>query len=179
MMPIGPLMIEHRLIERMVSVLQQEMHTRKDRNEVNIEFIDSAVDFFRTYGDHCHHGKEEDILFKDLAGKQLSPDLHKIMEELIQEHRFGRELVGKLANAREHYVQGEKGAQGEIINFLKELTEFYPLHIEKEDKRFFMSSMEYLSKEEQNAMLQEFAEFDKRLIHKKYKQLVEQFEGKK
>ena len=32
-------------------------------------FIDTAVDFIHTYADRCHHGKEEDILFKALAAK--------------------------------------------------------------------------------------------------------------
>jgi len=69
--------------------------------------------------------------------------------------------------------------QNEVIIFLKELIEFYPIHIEKEDKHFFLPAMEYFNKEERNAMLQEFGEFDKSLIHEKYKQLVERFSDKK
>ena len=34
--------------------------------EVDPVFIDTAVDFIRTYADRCHHGKEEDLLFKAL-----------------------------------------------------------------------------------------------------------------
>jgi hemerythrin-like domain-containing protein len=179
MMPIGPLMIEHRLIERMVGLLKRGIETMREKGELNPFFIDSAVDFFRTYADRCHHGKEEHILFRDLAGKRLPPDLHTIMEELIQEHRFGRELVGKLADAKERYAQGDRHVQNEIIVFLRELIEFYPTHIEKEDKRFFMSSMEYFGKEERDAMLREFGEFDKGLIHEKYKQLVGRFSAGK
>ena len=179
MMPIGPLMIEHRLIERMVGLMKQHIGTLREKEEVNLFFIDAAVDFFRTYADRCHHGKEEHILFRDLAMKQLPTDLHKIMDELIQEHRSGRELVGKLAGAKDRHVQGNISMQDEIIFFLQELIEFYPTHIEKEDKYFFLPSMEYFNKEERNAMLQEFGEFDKSLIHEKYKQLVEQFAGKK
>jgi hemerythrin-like domain-containing protein len=177
MMPIGPLMIEHRLIERMVRALHQEMHAMEEQDEMNLEVIDAAVDFFRTYADRCHHGKEEDILFRDLAGKALSPEHKKIMDELIQEHRFGRQTVGKLVNAKERYAQGDKGARQEIIGFLKTLVEFYPAHIEKEDKHFFMPCMAYFSLEERNAMLHEFGEFDKNLFHEKYKQMVEHFEG--
>lgn len=77
MMPIGPLMIEHRLIERMVKTIKGELRKISEENEVNVIFIDTAVDFFRTYADRCHHGKEEDILFRDLAKKPLSPDAKK------------------------------------------------------------------------------------------------------
>jgi hemerythrin-like domain-containing protein len=177
MMPIGPLMIEHRLIERMISVLSKKINSMEEQDGVNLEVIDAGVDFFRTYADQCHHGKEEDILFRDLDGKALSSEHKKIMDELIQEHRFGRQTVGKLVSAKERYAQGERGAQKEIMGFLKKLLEFYPAHIEKEDKSFFMPSMEYFSKAERDTMLQEFWEFDKNLIHKKYKQMVEHFEG--
>jgi hypothetical protein len=42
-----------------------------------------------------------------------------------------------------------------------------------------MPCMEYFNKEERDAMLQEFGEFDKGLIHEKYKQIVERFEGRR
>jgi hemerythrin-like domain-containing protein len=179
MMPIGPLMIEHRLIERMVGLLEQEVRSIGEKGEVHIELIDSAVDFFRTYADRCHHGKEEDILFRDLARKKLSPEHKSIMDELIQGHVFGRETVGKLFSAKERYGKGDGDTLNEIIGFLKALVEFYPAHIEKEDKHFFMPSMEYFSKGERDAMLQECWEFDKKLIHEQYRKLVERFEDRK
>jgi hemerythrin-like domain-containing protein len=179
MMPIGPLMIEHRLIERMVGVLRAEMQSIEKKDEANVELIDSGVDFFRTYADRCHHGKEEDILFRDLAKKSLSPEHKKIMAELIEEHRFGRETVRQLLGAKERYGKGDAAALKEIIGILKELLEFYPVHIEKEDQHFFLPCMDYFSKEERDAMLQECWEFDKQLIHEKYRQLVERFEGRR
>jgi len=179
MMPIGPLMIEHRLIERMVGVLRGEMQSIEKKNEAHVELIDSGVDFFRTYADRCHHGKEEDILFRDLAKKRLSSEHKKIMDELIEEHRGGRETVRQLLSAKECYAKGDAAALKHIIGILKKLVEFYPAHIEKEDKHFFLPCMEYFSKEERDAMLQECWEFDKQLIHEKYRQLVERFEGRR
>ena len=43
---------------------------------------------------------------------------------------------------------------------METLIKRYPVHIEKEDKHFFIPSMEYLSMQEQTAMLEEFREFD-------------------
>ncbi|MFA5499890.1 MAG: cation-binding protein, partial [Candidatus Omnitrophota bacterium] len=76
MMPIGPLMIEHRLIERMIRVIKVKIQRFQARKEVSIAFTDKAVDFIRMYADKCHHGKEENILFRDLAKKKLQAD-HK------------------------------------------------------------------------------------------------------
>ena len=57
-----------------------------------------------------------------------------------------------------------------------ELAEFYPKHIEKEDKHFFIPCMNYFSKQEQEGMLNEFWEFDRRLVHEKYKEIVKEIE---
>ena len=179
MMPIGPLMIEHRLIERMVGVLREEMRGIEKKKEVHSELIYNGVDFFRTYADRCHHGKEEDILFRDLAKKRLAPEHKKIMAELIAEHRFGRETVGKLLSSNDRYVKGDNAAANEIIDTLKKLVEFYPVHIEKEDQHFFLPCMEYFSKTERDAMLQECWEFDRQLIHEKYRLMVERFAGRR
>ena len=101
------------------------------------------------------------------------------MDELIQEHVFGRETTRKLLEATERFRQGDSAALDNIRGLLKKLVEFYPAHIEKEDKHFFLPSMEYFSKEEQDAMLQECWEFDRKLIHEKYRQVVERFENEK
>ena len=77
MKPIGPLMWEHRVIEKMIGVLRNEIRTITEKSDVNVVLIEQAIDFFRTYADRTHHGKEEDILFRDLARKALSPELEQ------------------------------------------------------------------------------------------------------
>ena len=112
-------------------------------------FIDIAVDFIRTYADRTHYGKEKDILFRDLAKKQISKEHSRIMNELIEEHKYARTIVGKLVAAKERYLSGENTSQ-EVIGYLKELAHFYPQHITKEDKHFFFPCMEYFTREEQD-----------------------------
>lgn len=178
MLPIGPLMREHRLIERMVDVIKSELIKMSEQTELDPAFVDVAVDFFRTYADRCHHGKEEDILFKELAEKRLSQEDKKIMDELIEEHTYARKTVGVLKEARAKYVQNNKNALNEIETILKELTEFYTKHIEKEDKRFFYPCMNYFAKTELDAMLQSFWDFDRNMIHEKYERIVADKEKK-
>ena len=69
-------------------------------------FIETAVDFIRTYAYLCHHGKEEDILFRDLAGKRLSDEHRKTMDELIAEHVVARQATAGLAAAAEDCAGG-------------------------------------------------------------------------
>ena len=57
MKPIGPLMWEHRLIEKMLRLFDGEIIKINENNKVDTVFIDMAVDFIRTYADSTHHGK--------------------------------------------------------------------------------------------------------------------------
>jgi hemerythrin-like domain-containing protein len=179
MKPIGPLMVEHRLIERMITIVKQETDEIKEGKNADPVFIETYVDFARTYADRCHHGKEEDILFRDLAKKKLSPEHKKTMDELVQEHIYARKTVGELVAAKDLYVHGNKDALKDVAAKLKALAEFYPKHIEKEDKHFFFPILDYFTKKEQDDMLQEFWEFDRKLIHEKYQKVVEKFEAAK
>jgi hemerythrin-like domain-containing protein len=172
MMPIAPLMIEHRLIERMIDVMKEELLLIEKEKKIDPEFIEMAVDFIRTYADRCHHGKEEDILFRDLGGKKLTDEHRRMMEELVEEHRWARKVTGRLVEANTRYVQGNKEALSAITDCVKSLVEFYSKHIEKEDKHFFIPCMEYFSDAEREAMLKEEWEFDKSLIHEKYRNIV-------
>ena len=176
MKPIGPLMREHRLIERMVGLMEKELQRISQEDRTEIGFIEADVDFFRIYADRTHHGKEEDILFRELAKKPLSREHKQIMDELIEEHAHARKLVTGLSNAKESYVKGGIGSLKDIQACLKELVTLYPAHIEKEDKRFFYPCMEYFSEDEQDKMLQEFWDFDKNMIHEKYEKAVEELE---
>ena len=177
MMPAGPLMKEHRLIERMIRVMNQSLQKIRLGQNADLGFIDIVVDFIRTYADRCHHGKEEDILFRDLSKKQLSSEHKRIMDELVKEHTLGRKNVGKLIDAKESYAQGDKTALGDIIANMETLVKFYPKHIEKEDKHFFIPCMGYFTEEERDNMLKEFSEFDKSFNHEKYTKIVEQHES--
>jgi hemerythrin-like domain-containing protein len=53
------------------------------------------------------------------------------------------------------------------------LLDFYPRHIEKEDRVFFPACRAYFSEAEERAMLEEFRDFDQKMIHRKYKSLVD------
>ncbi len=175
---IGPLMWEHRLIEQIVPLIVHQLGRIETRNKLDIVFIERAVDFFRTYADRTHHGKEEDILFKALAKKKLSPEHKRIMNELIEEHMFARKKVGMLLEAKNSYENGDDDALNTITRCMTGLSELYPKHIEKEDKHFFFPAMEYFTRQEQDSMLEEFQEFDRKMIHEKYQNYIEQIGGK-
>jgi hemerythrin-like domain-containing protein len=173
----GPLMIEHRLIERMLAVIRQRLSQIKASGAIDPLFVDTAVDFIRTYADRTHHGKEEDILFRNLEARNLSDADRRVMNELVAEHVFGRKTTKELVEANTRYRKGDASALSVIAGKLETLADFYPRHIEKEDKVFFPAARTYFTDEEDQAMLAEFWEFDRKMIHEKYGAIVAVFEG--
>ncbi len=186
MQPIAPLMIEHRRIERMVNLMRQDLERIRANILVDPEFafvdpvfIDVAVDFMRTYADRCHHGKEEDILFAELASKPLPPDLKTVVDELIEEHKQAREYTKELVKAKENYLRQEPEAVNQVLFYLDKITAMYPKHIIKEDQHFFIPCMGLFTAGEKDAMLAKMWEFDRQMIHERYEGVVSGIENRR
>ena len=56
---------------------------------------------------------------------------------------------------------------------MNDLVKLYPPHIQKEDIVFFPKAMKLLTEQEQDNMTKEFYEFDRTMIHNKYKSVIE------
>ncbi|MFC1647495.1 hemerythrin domain-containing protein [Patescibacteria group bacterium] len=175
--PIEQLMEEHVLILRMIDLIDKIIVKINETNKVEPCFIDRAVDFFKSYGDKTHHGKEEDILFRELGQKPLSDEHRTIMGELLEEHVQARAMIKHLDETNEKYRAGESGLFQEILKILSELSAFYKAHTEKENTSFFKPAIAYFTDQEVELMLKEFAEFDRSVIHIKYKELLDSLES--
>ena len=171
------LMAEHRLIESVLDTLEEGAQALDSGADVPAEFFLGAAEFIRGYADDYHHRKEEGILFKALAAKRLSPEHRRTMRELVEEHVHARATVKRLLDARLDWLKGDRKALSAVKETLLELSEFYPAHIEKEDKRFFIPVMDYFTEAELDAMLSEFSEFDRGMIHWRYQRLLEDLGG--
>jgi hemerythrin-like domain-containing protein len=176
MLPIEPLMQEHRVIERMIRLMNQEIQRVRQGQPLNAALLEAVVDFLRSYADRCHHGKEEEILFRELAKKPLSSEHQKMMNELAKEHVMSRRNVSRLVEDKNLYLGGNKDVLTDIISHMEVVVKFYPLHIDKEDKHFFVPSMSYFNVSERQRMLEEFRDFDQKLFFERYSQILDQLE---
>ena len=170
MKPRGPLMIEHRLIEKVLSVAKQKAMSMTEMDYKPI-FIETIVDFIKTYADRTHHGKEEDILFVELSKKKLDADNLRIMNELTEEHKQARAMVREIVELNEKYKNGDRSVVPAINNKVIWLAGFYPVHIRKEDAVFFPDTEKYFNQTELDTMLNTFYEFDRNMIHEKYQNI--------
>ena len=175
---IHVLMAEHRVIARMVSLMERELGNEALSSTANPAFIYSAVDFFRIYADTTHHGKEEGILFKSLEGKPLSAEHKAVMNQLVKEHNIARDEVRGLFESAQRYEKGDMDAAAHISSHLKRLIALYPPHMELEDRHFFADAMGYFSPEEKKRMLDEAYDHDADMAHRKYVEMVARYEVK-
>jgi len=177
MNPIEFLMEEHNLISRMIALFDKEI-ARLKQSKGDHCFIREAIDFFNSYGDKTHHGKEEDILFREIGRKDISEEDRNTMAELLEEHVLARGKIKHLNELNEKFIQGDSECQPDIVAALEDMGSFYLKHIEKENTKFFVSAKQYFTDEEWELMMKEFSEFDRSIIHEKYKALIADLEAK-
>lgn len=151
MKTIGILMAEHRTIEKMLSQLDEQP-------------AGSIIEFFRIYADAIHHGKEEDILFRRLAGKELKKEHRETMNRLLEDHQKGRDIISRMDSS--------KNDDKTLKECKQKILELYPQHIETEDKHFFIPIKEYFTEDEQKQIDEESREFDKKQDKEKYENMV-------
>ncbi|OGD18068.1 MAG: hypothetical protein A2W03_14450 [Candidatus Aminicenantes bacterium RBG_16_63_16] len=177
MLPVGPLMVEHRLIERMIRIMAAQLGIIQIEKKADPVRVEEIVRFFQDFADRCHHGKEEDILFRELDRKGISPEHRRMMDELIADHKWGRQLTISLSEANQRYQKGEAGVLLAIADGFRRLIEFYPKHIRKEYRGFFLPIMSYFNREEKEVMIREGYESDSRLLHEEHEKLVAELSG--
>jgi len=178
---LGILMTEHRLIDRVVAdvTLELEQIERGER-AIDPEYIDTVVDFIRSYADRCHHGKEENLLFLELLTKPLPEQVEDAMRMLVDDHIWARAKTGALVAATARYRAGDKGAAEDINDAINKLLHFYPIHIEKEERSFFKMAIEQFTAEEREAMLVRFRAFERLMpVQEKYLDVVEELEARR
>jgi len=170
-------MYEHQLILRMIAQMRETAESLSQGAALDPHFVEVAVDFIRSYADRCHHGKEEQILFRELGARDMSDEDAQAMQRLVDDHVWARGKTRELVEASDAYFGGDEAQLPRVAALLSELAGFYPEHIDREDRQFFRKAVTYLTAGERAAMDAECREFDRHLIHERYASIVEQTEA--
>ena len=176
--PTEVLRHEHRLIERLLRVLEKAAAGLERGEEVSPEVFKSSLEFIRIVADRCHHGKEEGSLFPLLEQRGVRWEGGPL-GALLQEHDRGRELVRGLAEGVAKYGGGDLEAREEIIENVKGYIQLLTQHIQKEDDVLFPIADHLLSQDEQQRLLEEFAEVEGEIgggVHERFEELLPELE---
>lgn len=149
------LMQEHKLILRYLDFLFEicRSEDQKAAGHFLIEKAGLLVGFFRTYADHFHHRKEENILFAELGQPGVLSQCNPV-PQMLHEHEEGRRLLGMLEEGA-HQRRATLCFEG-ARSFVTLLSE----HIEKEDGILFPMAEKELSEAQKDRILKQFTGVD-------------------
>jgi len=146
---------EHRVIERVLSCLEN-MTDRLERDGRLVEADGrDAVDFFGNFADKCHHGKEEARLFPALEAKGF-PAEGGPTGIMRSEHDIGRGHVRSMAESLDGAVRGDQRAAIRFVAHARAFIDLLRAHIWKEDNRLFPMADNALSDSDQESLLRDF-----------------------
>lgn len=114
MKPTDELKDEHKVILRMLKILEKAAQNLEEGKEVKPEGFKKAVDFIRNFADRCHHGKEEDTLFP-MMEKYGIPREGGPLGVMLYEHTLGRNYVKGMAEALEKYEKGDRSSIKKLV----------------------------------------------------------------
>src|SRR5687768_12709137 len=109
------LMDEHRVIEQVLSCLEQIAAQASRTGKLDGDAARQALEFLRDFADGCHHGKEEGYLFPLMEAHGF-PRNGGPTGVMLHEHELGRRHIEAMTAALE---QAEAGAQAAVRQFTK------------------------------------------------------------
>lgn len=128
----GIMVVEHKLILRMINVLEKKCAEVGAGGFSDWDFFLEAVDFIRNYADRFHHGKEEEVLFKELVANGMPADNSPVGAMLIT-HEEGRGFVRGMEEATVAAKLGDPDAPGKVVENGTAYARLLRNHIEIED----------------------------------------------
>ena len=124
---------EHKLILRMIALLELNAPRTADGSYTNWRFYLDGVDFIRNFADLFHHAKEENVLFEALVTNGM-PRANSPVEAMLMEHDQGRAYVKAMESAALNALAVNTGMEDIIAENALAYAELLREHIAKEDE---------------------------------------------
>jgi len=170
---------EHRLILRMIDLLEEQTRQVEEGRSRNWDFFLEAVDFIRNFADRFHHAKEEDVLFRELV-KNGMPEKNSPVAAMLMAHDQGRAHVAALETAAQKARQGKPGQVPIIAENAHGYAALLRDHIAKEDGILYPLSERVLPEEVRPGMVEAYRRAADAApgVEEHYRQIVERLEAR-
>lgn len=180
MQPIEDLITEHEAVTITLKILDRickEMETTGDISSP--DHLEQLFEFFRTFVDKCHHGKEEALLFPALEEVGVSREGGPI-GVMLKEHQQGRDLVEKMKAALARYSEGNREAVPDLMQHARAYIVLLTQHIDKENNVLFPMAGRHLASEKQAELGEGFEAIETQKIgpgkHDAFHRMIESLE---
>ncbi|PTL37134.1 hypothetical protein CLG94_00965 [Candidatus Methylomirabilis limnetica] len=149
---------EHTLILEALDGVERKLAALESGAAPDRAYFEKAVRFIRTFADECHHGKEENLLFKTMVDRGF-PLQGGPIAVMLSEHEAGRGYIREMAEASASVVQ-DKAATEKIIRNGRAYIQMLRPHIDKENMILYAMADNMFSPEDQAEMGKAFERFE-------------------
>ena len=180
MKPIEDLKMEHEAVKITLRILDSICKAAEKTGEItNPDHVEQLIEFFATFVDRCHHGKEEELLFPALEAVGVSREGGPI-GVMLKEHQQGRDRVAKMKAALVRYRDGDRGAARNFVDSARAYITLLNQHIEKENSVLFVLADNNLSEDKQMGLREGFERIETQKIgpgkHEAFHQMIASLE---
>ncbi len=171
---------EHEGIRLMLGILDEICRRAESSEAVNLQHVESILEFLRVFVDRCHHGKEEAILFPALESVGIPKEGGPI-GQMLAEHEQGRQLVREIGQTLPTGKREEWAAATRFCDICRKYIELLTQHIQKENEVLFVMADMRLSEIQQEKLFDEFEKLEEEKIglgkHEEFHRLLDELAG--
>jgi hemerythrin-like domain-containing protein len=132
---------EHRNIEKLLRVMEQELSIFDRGERPDYEVFGAVIEFFKKYPDSCHHPKE-DIIYEKFRARD--PDRASSIADLQAEHREGAMRLRRVAQAIDSVLNDQELLRQNVDRIVRDFIDNERKHIALEDDVIFPAIMDTL-----------------------------------
>jgi hemerythrin-like domain-containing protein len=132
---------EHRNIEKLLGVLEQELGVFDRHERPDYETLQAVVDYFAEYPARCHHPKEDMIV--DVL-KMRDPAAARAVGDLESDQRQEEERLRRLAHTIENVRSGGELPRQAVDDVVRDFIAHERRHIEAEERALFPAALNVL-----------------------------------
>ena len=125
---------EHRDIEQLLKVLEDELKVFNRRERPDYEIIRAGIDYFQDYPDCCHHPKE-DMIFERL--KARDPLAAKRIGDAEAEHRQETERLDRVAEVVRNVLLDRDILRETFSKVMRDFIDHQRGHMAMEERSLF------------------------------------------
>ncbi len=125
---------EHRNIEKLLDVLEQELSVFDRGERPDYDVFGAVIEYFKNYPDTCHHPKE-DVIYEKF--KQRDPARAAQVADLQAEHRQGAARLQRVAQAIAQVLNDQDLLREAVDYIVRDFIAGERRHIALEEQEVF------------------------------------------
>ena len=129
---------EHRNIDKLLLVLEQELRLFARGERPDYEVIRAVIAYFEVYPDAYHH-PQEDMVFKKL--KARDPAAAASVGDLAAEHQSGAERLRRVAQAVQGVLEDREILRQAVDGIIRDFIARERQHMAMEERVFFPAAI--------------------------------------